>query len=157
MINAASIARPVEEVSYHGFDLFEGLTDELLSTELSKRPPSEEEVADRILTTRASVHLYKGYSDKTLPTFKGRADFVFVDGGHAVETIRSDWENVERFMKDDTVVVFDDYYVMSQITDKFGCNKVVESLKDYSWRRLREVDHFPHKDLRVSLVEVRKV
>jgi len=157
MINAAAIARPPQEISYHGFDLFEGLTDELLSTELSKRPPPEEEVVERLLTTGASIHLYKGYSDQTLPTFKGRADFVFVDGGHAVETIRSDWENVERFMNDETVVIFDDYYVKSQITDKFGCNRVVESLGNHSWRRMKQVDHFPHKDLRVSLVEVRKI
>ena len=73
--------------------------------------------------------LIMGNTRKTLPKFKPERpiDFVFIDGGHSVETIQSDWENVEKLMHENTVVIFDDYY---DDTEKVGCKTIVDSLDE---------------------------
>ena len=45
MIETASISHPPDLIRYHGFDLFEQLTDQDLESELSKRPPTKETVS----------------------------------------------------------------------------------------------------------------
>ena len=37
-------------------------------------------------------------------------DFIYIDGGHSLETIRNDWTYSEKLMAPDGTVVFDDYY-----------------------------------------------
>ena len=54
------------------------------------------------------------------------ADFVFIDGGHSVETITSDWLWVSRIINPGAVVVFDDYYKPER--EGFGCNRIVENI-----------------------------
>lgn len=42
--------------------------------------------------------LHEGYTRDTLPSFREanptfRAEFVFIDGGHSIDTIANDWEH----------------------------------------------------------------
>ena len=115
---------------YVGFDLFEDATDETDSEEMNvKAHHTVDEVYDRLTTAGVTASLVKGNTRDTLPGcgYEG-FDFAFIDGGHSVETIQSDWENVRKMMKPGGMVVFDDYYEGGIDTEKFGCNKIVEDL-----------------------------
>ena len=89
-------------VEYVGFDLFEDLTEDVAQGEKMGlcRATQYDEIKARILQSRArdmpSIELIKGYTDKTLPEFARRRgpefDFIFIDGGHSLETVRNDWE-----------------------------------------------------------------
>ncbi len=164
MIEAATLSRPVEEIEYFGFDLFDKMTSDVMRDELSKWPNPIGEVTARLEATGASIELHAGFTQETLPAFlatnlERRIDFIFLDGGHAVETIRSDWSYLHQFMHPKTVVVFDDYYLdCPHLTNKFGCNSVVESLdgKKFDWHVLDDVDRFVHdgKPHNVAMAEV---
>jgi len=54
---------------------------------------------------------------------------VWLDGGHSIETIQSDWDNIKRCLVEDAVVFFDDYYTGPIDTERYGCNKIVQGLK----------------------------
>jgi predicted O-methyltransferase YrrM len=166
VVEAASLGRGASAITYHGFDLFEGLTDELLTSELSKKPDPLGTVRERIERTGAKVTLHAGFSQDTIPAFAAanpgfRADLIFVDGGHAVETIRTDLSNCVPLLAEGGVIVMDDYYVdCPHKTDRFGCNVVLEELgaEEWSWRRLPIVDVFTkHEDAHnVAMAEVRR-
>ena len=72
--------------------------------------------------------LFKGDTRQTLANFNEPVDFVWLDGGHSIETIASDWENIKRVLTDDAIVFFDDYYTGPIDTTKMGCNQIVEKL-----------------------------
>jgi len=134
MIQRAAGYRPIETINYLGFDLFEEMTENLFREELSKIPPPME-VAERFLTaTGAKIKLVKGNSAVTIPKenwdYK-KADLIFIDGGHRADTIRLDWENVQQYINQDTRIVFDDYYLsLGQHLDGYGCNELMDELKD---------------------------
>ena len=139
-------------VTYQGFDLFDALTDEELEDELSKRPPSQAEVEARLrrFQRRVSIvsslrrpwrrrsfnfRLHQGYTRETLPAFKVanptfRAQFIFIDGGHSIETIRSDWENCGELVDVRGAIFMDDFYGNTKLAERFGCNQLIESLRD---------------------------
>jgi len=149
MMEATSLFSNISENKYFGFDLFEDLTDELLESEFSKRPKPMDEIQKFVGKTGALVKLHKGFTQETLPDFVDKCDqdidFILIDGGHAVETIRSDWENVERLMTDNSVVVFDDFYTVDGEFEKsFGCNEIIKSLdeKTYEIEMLSPQDKF---------------
>ena len=148
---AGAALRNSPSVQYQGFDLFESLTDEELEEELSKRPPSEAEVRELLDRFRARVErrgrilksrrrsfqfeLHQGYTRDTLPAFiearpDFRADFVWLDGGHKVETIANDWGYTSRMLADDGVLYLDDYYGNDELAERFGCNQLVAQLRD---------------------------
>jgi predicted O-methyltransferase YrrM len=125
---------------YYGFDLFEEATEETDKEEFNVKPHySIADVARRLQSvrypTRKEFYLYKGNTRDTLPRFAldtpNKIDFVWLDGGHSVETIRSDWENIRKVLSDWAIVLFDDYYtgMPEEKLDKVGCNRVVENLK----------------------------
>lgn len=109
---------------YSGIDLFEEMTRERQKKEIgkSKLCPSIEKVRARLRSAsmigtniRGYVDIFKGDSVDLLPKFvekgaKHFQDFIFIDGGHSIETVRSDWSCVRSLMHDSTVVMFDDYY-----------------------------------------------
>lgn len=94
--------------------------------------------------------LYRGLSTETVPQFKrdyGRCvDFAFIDGGHSLDTILQDYENVCEVMNPGGIIVFDDYYT-PEIKD-FGCNQVVKDIP-------HEV--LPHKDKFDKAIQLVKV
>ena len=133
---------------YFGFDLFEDGSPEDDKRELNvKRHYTAAEVSAGL---RGFPHkLYRGYTRETLPVFMedygpGKVDFAFIDGGHSVDTIQTDWNWTERFIRPGGVVVFDDYYTNCSDADldSFGCNRVVENigLEGVDYEILRQTD-----------------
>ncbi len=113
MIETAKKHHTSKEITYFGFDLFEGMTKELYQEEISKMPPTKKEVESILATTGATIKLYMGNTTTTLPEVASSLpmmDFVFIDGGHAIETIENDWKYTQVVMNENTVVIFDDYW-----------------------------------------------
>lgn len=123
---------------YYGFDLFEDATAETDADEMNVKPHWRLEDVEAKLHG-FDVYLFKGNTRDTLKHFDAKVDFVWLDGGHSVETIRSDWENIKRCLMPDAWVFFDDYYTGPTIdTSRFGCNEIVkdlrhEVLEDMDW------------------------
>ncbi len=159
MINTAKIRYSPEEITYLGFDLFEEMNDEILKNQLSKRPDTLDSLQTKIGKTGATIHLFKGFSEETLPKVAAQKNrypeigLVFVDGGHAVETIMSDWKNVRKIITEKTIVVFDDYYLeRPDLTEKFGCNKVIDSLGDeYNIGFFDNIDSFDQENGKLNI------
>lgn len=142
-IHAARMARAAQTagivVDYYGFDLFEHQRQDQFLAEFSLRTRSRRQV-ERYLRRHgvASARLYAGDSTVTLPQELARLppmDLVFIDGGHSLATVASDWENVQRCLAPAGVVFFDDY-------PNWGIRPVVDAIDRSSW----EVDVMPAKD-----------
>lgn len=147
MIKAASLRVPEDEIHYYGFDLFEESTPELIAEEFSpSRIIMEADVKQKIeKETRAKVSLFKGNTKETLPSViktLPKMDFIYIDGGHAIETIRNDWKYSSRLVKANTVVVFDDYCdEMPFIGPRFLLNELDK--RKYLTTILPETDYYP--------------
>jgi len=119
---------------YVGFDLFEEATDETDAEEMNvKAHHNVGDVREKLIEAGVVANLIPGNTNETLPAYRENSggcpfDFAFIDGGHSIETIQSDWNTVRHLMKPGGLVVFDDYYEGPIDTDKFGANKVVEML-----------------------------
>lgn len=141
-----------EKVHYIGFDLWDDATPETNQREMNgKGAGSERKALEAMKLINLSYpgftfELHKGDTRTTLHGKTLIADFVFLDGGHSVETIRGDYEAV----KGSKVVVLDDYYVSGADTTKYGCNDLV---KDQRHELLPKIDRFG--DLAVQMVVVR--
>jgi len=164
MIETAKGYNKASNIDYHGFDLFEMLTESELKEEFSKMPLTESQIREKLGVTGVNLHLYKGYSQETLKNFvqenKGKFfDFIFIDGGHSIDTIISDWNNLVNVMGPDTVVIFDDYYrnTEKEILGK-GCNDLIDKLdqEKYKVEFLNPINEFQHDwgILRVQFVKV---
>src|SRR6185369_12851901 len=115
---------------YIGFDLFEDgdpATDQVEFNVKKHWPLSV--VQQRLASYK--VTLVKGNTRQTLPAFKypKPVNFAWIDGGHSIETIRSDWEAVKPLLAPDAEVWFDDYYTGGPDIGRVGCNQVVKDLK----------------------------
>lgn len=127
MLEVAKRYYPADQISYYGFDLFEDLSDEQLASEVSKKPPTKAHIQEKLEKTGANIHLYKGNTLETLPQEISRLpkmDFIFIDGGHSLETIQNDWDYARKLMHEKTVVIFDDYW---NRTDA-GCKPLIDTL-----------------------------
>ncbi len=123
---------------YYGFDLWEAGSAETDKRESNGKGRSTMSQAEQALSG-CDFELIAGDTRSTLPEFVDRgikADFVFIDGGHSVETIESDWRWTRHMLSPGAVVVFDDYYQPERIG--FGCNRTVAAI-DHS---LLEGDEF---------------
>lgn len=138
MIQTASLHQAAADVEYFGFDLFEDLTPELLEYEKSKQPPGRAQVQALLDATGARVRLFKGNTRQSLPAHAagiGPVDFIFIDGGPSVETIRSDWDKVQPMIGPRTVVLFDDYYTNDEReVAGSGCQTILGGLDPAGWR-----------------------
>ncbi len=164
MIQRAAGYRPIETILYAGFDLFEEMTEDLFRMELSKIPPPMNIVRRFLDATGAKIHLFKGNSAVTVPeAFKKmnyqKFDLIFIDGGHREDTIRLDWENVQDFIHDKTVIVFDDYYYdRPDDLEGYGCNNIIQELGE-GWEinllnPITTHDSNEHGKIEVGLVEI---
>ena len=132
-------------VDYYGFDLFEEATAETDAAELNVKPHFNVADVGALLrdfhNTEApqfSWSLVQGDTRETLPRYIGTAwrnmpkpVLAFIDGGHSVETIRSDFEA----LKWADCVILDDYYLADEEgkipdVDKFGCNHLLDAIDD---------------------------
>lgn len=162
MIDVAKIHHPINDIEYFGFDLFELLSDELLELEFSKKPPPMREVQLLLEETGANINLFQGNTRELLHKLKERLtdmDFIFIDGGHSIETITSDWNLVKDIMSENTIVVFDDYFTNTEPEiDGIGCNAIIDSLdtKHYEIQTLNPMDCFEKEwgVLKINMVVV---
>lgn len=119
---------------YAGFDLFEEATAETDHVEKNvKAHNSVEAVAERLKEAGVKATLVKGNTRDTLYKFfldnpEVKFDLAFIDGGHSVKTIHSDWIAVQSMMNPGGLVVFDDYYEDGIDTEQWGANKTVADL-----------------------------
>lgn len=125
-----------EKVHYIGYDLFEDATPETDAEELNvKKHFSVDQVNERLRRFRAkhraqhrfTWELIKGNTRQTLKPQS--VDFAYIDGGHSVETIQSDYNALQG----SKVIVFDDYYLPDDEgnlpdVERFGANKIVDQL-----------------------------
>ena len=151
-----------DKVTYFGFDLFEEATQESDLLELNvkahwsvdgvlyKFKKLQETWGDRF-----EAHLFRGNTRETLPAAMAELarqgveiDFAFVDGGHSIETMRSDIAAVEAAK----VCVVDDYYRPDEQgrcpdTTKYGANAILHENSEKlfnAWKWLSLTD--PVKD-----------
>ena len=113
---------------YYGFDLFEEATDATDAEEMNVK--QHWSVAD----VQKKLHGYpalltKGNTRYTLADFHAPVDFVWMDGGHSLETIASDFANVRRVATLGALIYLDDFYTGPIDTEQFGCNRLVADLK----------------------------
>ncbi len=159
MIQAAKIFN--NDIDYFGFDLFEFFNKSILKKELSKIPNSKKNIY-KILSGIAKIKLYSGFTNKTLPLIKNKKiDFIFIDGGHSVNTIKSDWKNCKNLMRKNSICVFDDYYINDKkIIKKFGSNKIIKNIssKKYTKKICMLTDNFIHlgNNLKIKMYYVKK-
>ena len=80
-----------KQIIFYGFDMFEEITKRKIKDELSKNPLSKDQILNKLkyLFPKAKINLIKGNTIKTLKNFniKKKIDFIFIDGGHSINTI----------------------------------------------------------------------
>lgn len=140
MLQQAAKYKPMEELTYQGFDLFDQWTPALNRAELSKNACSERVVRKVVSATGAGVELIAGNTRETLRDMHP-ANLFFVDGGHSEATIASDGFVTLGNMGMFSVAVFDDYYHAGK-PEGMGCNKFIDALGPM-WK----VTHLPVRTL----------
>lgn len=116
------------KAEYYGFDLFEDATQDTDEEEMNVKPHfTLDEVQHRL--QGFNVKLFKGNTRDTLQTFSTPVDFIWMDGGHSIETIESDWRNIQRCIHKDTWIFLDDYYTGAIDTNRYGCNQLLEGME----------------------------
>ena len=77
---------------------------------LKKNPYSLEAVSDLLNKFKSNIHLIKGNSNKLLRKMDmSKIDYVFLDGGHAYETVKNDLEFCIPVINNNGTVLCDDY------------------------------------------------
>lgn len=119
----------VSNCFYTGFDLFEDATKETDAEELNVKAHAElVEVAKRIeMAGLNRFALHRGDSKVTVPKWIASDefqpfDFAFIDGGHSVETINSDFRAIKEAISPGGVIILDDHYTPEN--EGFGCNHI---------------------------------
>lgn len=140
-----------DKVHYVGYDLFDDADDETNAAELNGKGAGSVATARQHLEDIKTdfpgftYELVPGNTRRTLHGTETVADFVFIDGGHSVETIQGDYEA----LKISRVIVFDDYYVSGVDTAIFGCNRLLESVPH---EVLPEEDHRKGVGIKLAVV-----
>jgi predicted O-methyltransferase YrrM len=73
----------------------------------------------------------RGYSDIMIPVFEDDSiDFCYIDGDHSPEQVYKDITNMLRKMKNNSIVLFDDYlWEVNGIVTKKGIDRFLEEYK----------------------------
>lgn len=152
---------PEAEIRYFGFDLFETQTPDTAIQEFSGnyQPPELAIVNKRLESeTDAAITLFKGNTNETLPAAATlpQMDIIYVDGGHSIETIKNDWEHVQKLMHDKAIVFFDDYF---QEMPFIGCKLTIDGIdvSKYDKTVYPTVDSYTHTwgQLKTQLASVK--
>ena len=135
-IRAYEMSKALNNPRFHyiGFDMFGSGSEEHDAKEQNtKRRYSIGAVSAFLAGNGISHSLYEGDTNETLPKWiennrDPKPDMIFIDGGHSIGTIRSDFENALKILDGKGVIVFDDYYegLPGDGMEKWGCNKVLE-------------------------------
>jgi uncharacterized Rossmann fold enzyme len=137
-----------ERVHYIGYDLFDEATAETNEQELNGKGAGSEAGARSRLENidGLTFEFIKGNTRDTLHGKDVRGDFVFIDGGHSVETIRGDYEA----LKASRMIAFDDWYDGNKVDlSKFGCNEVLRNVRH---EILPEADNHNGLTIRLAVV-----
>lgn len=124
------------DITYTGYDLFEEATPETDEKEFNVKGHNSVKAVGAFIRSETGINptLIKGDTNKTLKP-DVVADFVFLDGGHSVDTIFNDYNAV----KNSKIIVMDDYYTGGDIdVSKFGCNRKL--VKNNGLESLYEAD-----------------
>jgi len=159
MIKTAATKVPEHKIHYYGFDLFEDLTPELVQKEMSfEKSPFIGETQKKIeKLTKATVTLFKGDTNKTLSIMEDLPpmDFIYIDGGHAIQTVRNDWKHCSNKVKPEGIIFLDDYFPN---VPNFGCKFLVGEIDKnrFNVEVLPTTDtyHNPDGDLISQLIKV---
>lgn len=147
------------KIIFYGFDLFDIMIGDknLKKYEASKFPLTKKNIKQKLLKINDKNFLFQGFSKTTLKKFlrkKKKIDFIFIDGGHSVDTIRSDWKYVKQMMDDKSIVIFDDYYygIKNKIKE-IGCNVVINKIdrKKFAVKKLPFIDYFEKNKNRLGI------
>lgn len=154
---------------YYGFDLFEDMDSNTAKKEINPKAvtPREEVIknfAREGFTLNIDYHLLKGFTKITVPRFIATSkslhevmDFIFIDGGHSLETISDDLENAVQLMDKESVLLMDDYYENRM---DVGAKAVIEFYQredNFTFKKLEPTDVVSNKDLgqlEVSIIKV---
>ena len=148
-----------DDVFYYGFDVFDWGDQDFMKTEFNgKRSATFGKTKLRLDKANINHKLIIGDTENTLKKFSPTRyiDFVFIDGGHSVETIESDWNYIKYLMGKQTVVIFDDYY---ENRDDFGCKNLIDNLqkeKNYKIEKLDPLEVVEKNNIELRLVKVTK-
>lgn len=159
MVMVAKETSPQSTIEYYGFDLFEELERARFEAEISKWPPTMHEVETKLKATGARIQLFKGDTITSLPEAVAalpKMDFIYIDGGHSLETIQSDWDNAAKLMHEKTVVLFDDYWQNNMTA---GAKPIVDAIDKalYDVRILPVTDHFTNPEFGPLTIQFARV
>ena len=136
-----------EDFKYIGLDLFEKSKEndseiipntkfnnpfkKIYFKYLKKQDPySLDAVNDLLKKFKDNIHLIKGNSNKILKQLDmAKVNFVFLDGGHHYDTVKNDLENCTEVIKNNGVVLCDDYNLGSALGVKKAIDEYVFSNK----------------------------
>ena len=114
-------------VKYTGYDVFDTKNEQwhrLVGN--GKKVASKAKIKKQLSKVTSNIELIEGMTSDTLWTKKNKADFVWLDGDHRLESIRKDYEA----LKESKVIVFDDYYTNEEHDgfhiNEYGCNRIIE-------------------------------
>ncbi len=155
----------LEKIIYYGFDLWEDLTPELKTKEHCGKCIATYNLAvENIATIHfCACEFIKGNTRDTLENFCAVrlpfVDFAFIDGGHSIETITSDWENIKQIMNPGGAVVFDDFYIWppNKTDYSIGCNRVIDTIgldQEHIITYLKPIDNDPNEIHKIHMVRV---
>lgn len=108
------------QVEYHGMDVFEESTADLVDKETSLIAEPMRQVLHKLSKVSQNVFLHKGYSkDVFLELYELglKFDCIWIDGGHSYETVKSDFENYSQLLQKGGVIFIDDYTKDSYLPD----------------------------------------
>lgn len=128
---------------YHGCDVFEMLSQEEQKKECAKegRYFTEQYCRKKIASVQGvEITLHKGYTRDTLPSIGRTFDYVLIDGGHSIETIEQDWQNVQKLIHKTSYIIFDDYYFDR---NDIGCKTIIDNLpENFTKKVLQPIDSY---------------
>lgn len=141
--NAVKMIKAANNAFYYGFDLFENFSAKEYEF-CPKKPSTLTDVKKYFYENKVydyNYNLIPGNTLQTLlnPLINHPIDFIYMDGGHSLETVSSDWNNIQKWINEDTIIILDDYY--DDYTEK-GCHNLVESLDRIKW----DIEHLEPAD-----------
>jgi hypothetical protein len=112
-------------VKYTGYDVFDTVDFKFQrDAGNTKEVHSKKAIYNKLSRISPNVTLHEGKTEDTLWAKGDRADLVWLDGDHRLESIRKDYEAV----KDSRVIIFDDYYTTQRNKfydrSEYGCYEI---------------------------------